>query len=323
MSRCARHDNDVSCARSIIVPTAYLAAPDYEAPLAEELRRAGVRVQHVHHRLLLAAGDAATSAWAANIWHDVQDVAIDSIGDAAQRLRAVQRNWATYAPLHHRRAALIQARLPRVSAKPLRFPAAPPRAPLGSWTLLAPDRLLYAARCSSPFANGEVAFVEDRAGPPSRAYLKLWEAFTRLGAMPAPGDQCLDLGATPGGWTWAMAKLGARVIAVDKAPLDAAVAAMPGVEWRGESAFALAPASLPRIDWLCADIICYPARLLSLVRRWLTAGTVRNFICTLKFQGATDHDTAAAFAAIPGSVLFHAHHNRHELTWALIRAARA
>ncbi len=298
------------------MPTAYLAAEDFTAQLHEELRRAGARVTATHDRLLLADGAAVASAWAANVWHDVREVAIGSIGDAAEKLRAVQRNWAMYAPRHHRRASLIQERLPHVSAKPLVFPSPVPTAPLGSWTLLAPDRLLYAAHCASPFANGEMAFVEDRDGPPSRAYLKLWEAFTRLGARPQPDALCLDLGATPGGWTWVMASLGARVIAVDKAPLDPTVAAMPGVTWRGESAFALDPASLPRLDWLCSDVICYPARLLTLVQRWLAAGRVRNIVCTLKFQGETDHDTAAAFAALPGSRLFHSHHNKHELTWA-------
>lgn len=298
--------------------TAYLAAEEFVPQLGEELRRAGVRVIASHDRLLIADGAPVASAWAANVWHDVQEVAVESIGDAAQKLRVVQRNWAMYAPLHHRRASLVQDRLPHVSAKPLAFPASLPTSPLGSWTLLTPGRMLHAARCTSPFPNGAVAFVEDRQGPPSRAYLKLWEAFTRLGARPGQGDLCLDLGATPGGWTWVMASLGARVVAIDKAALDPAVAAMPGVEWRGESAFGLAPEAFARVDWLCCDVICYPARLLALVRRWLAAGNVRNFVCTLKFQGDTDHDTAAAFAAIPGSRLFHAHHNRHELTWGLL-----
>ena len=101
--------------------------------------------------------------------------------------------------------------------------------------------------------------------------------------------------------------------AVDKAPLDAAVAAMPGVGWRGESAFALPPEP---VDWLFSDVICYPARLLALVRRWIAAGAARNIVCTVKFQGATDHDVAAEFAAIPGAVLFHGAHNRHELMFA-------
>jgi 23S rRNA (cytidine2498-2'-O)-methyltransferase len=292
--------------------TAYLASEGYEPQLGEELRRAGVTFGP-HGRLLVADKDVP-AAWAANIWHDCVELPVPSIGAAAKTLRDVQRNWAMYAPLHHRRAALIQERLPHVSAKPIVFPAAAPTAPLGSWTLLAPDRLLMAARCSSPFANGEVSFVEDKAGPPNRAYLKLWEALVRLGRRPLPGERCLDLGASPGGWTWVLAKLGAKVIAIDKAPLDPEVAAMPGIEWRGESAFALEPESVGPVDWLFSDIVCYPERLLRLVERWRASGLAKTFVCTIKFQGETDHAAAASFAALPGARVQHLHFNKHELT---------
>jgi 23S rRNA (cytidine2498-2'-O)-methyltransferase len=297
--------------------TAYLAAEGFEAELAHETGIAAPAIG----RLFIGDGPARPAAWAANVWHDVQEAEITSIGDAAQKLRAVQRNWALYAPLHHRRAQLIAGKLPHVSAKPLVFPAAAPSAPLGSWTLLAPDRMLFAGQCDSKVPNGEWQFVEDRDGPPNRAYLKLWEAFTRLGVRPAPGEVCLDLGSSPGGWTFVAAKLGARVIAVDKAPLAPAVAALPGVEWRQGSAFALDATACGAVDWLFSDIACYPERLLKLVERWMAAGTVRNFLCTLKFQGETDHATAARFAAIPGARLFHLHHNKHELTFALMRTA--
>jgi len=163
----------------------------------------------------------------------------------------------------------------------------------------------------------EVAFVEDRSGPPNRAYLKLWEALARLGRWPGPGERCLDLGASPGGWTYVLAKLGANVIAVDKAPLDPKVAAMAGVEWRGESAFALEPPSVGPVDWLFSDIVCYPARLLRLVEKWRASGMAKNFVCTLKFQGETDHDSAEAFAAIAGARVLHLHYNKHELTFVL------
>ncbi len=70
-------------------------------------------------------------------------------------------------------------------------------------------------------------------------------------------------------------------------------------------------------------MICYPRRLLDLVRRWLEAGTARNFVCTVKFQGATDFEVQDAFAAIPGSRLVHLHHNKHELTWINLERERA
>ena len=46
---------------------------------------------------------------------------------------------------------------------------------------------------------------------------------------------------------------------------------------------------------------------------------VTNFVCTLKFQAETDHDTTRRFAKIPGSRVVHLHHNKHELTWFRIR----
>ena len=87
---------------------------------------------------------------------------------------------------------------------------------------------------------------------------------------------------------------------------------MPGVTVRRDNAFSLAPEPA---DWLFSDVIAYPDRLLALVQRWLAAGTTRRIVCTLKFQGATDHDAAAAFAAIPGGRVMHLFHNKHELTF--------
>lgn len=294
--------------------TGFLAAEGYEQQLREELDDA--RIVAAHGRLLLVEGRAAPAAWAANTWFDPQTIAIASIADGAKKLRALQRNWALHACRLHGRARLIQERLPHVSAKPLVFPKPAPTAPLGSWTLVDEDTILAAPRCSSPFPNGDTQFVEDRMAPPNRAYLKLWEALTLFGRHPGPGERCLDLGSSPGGWTWVLQSLGARVISVDKAPLAPEIAKLPCVEFRRMSAFALAPAEIGPVDWLFCDVACYPARLFALVARWLESGLAHNLVCTLKFQGATDHGTAHRFAAIPDSRLMHLRHNKHELTWA-------
>ncbi|KAB2847365.1 MAG: hypothetical protein F9K44_13660 [Hyphomicrobiaceae bacterium] len=290
----------------------YLAPDGFLADLDTELE--GL-VEERFDRLLLARPPASPPAWVANTWLEPVRVPITSIGDAARKLRDIQRNWSLYPFANHRRAALIAEKLPKVSAKPIVFGHPAPPATLGAWTLIAPDLMLLSAKTTSPFVNGEPEFVEDRLAPPSRAYLKLWEFFTLSGIRPSPGDRCLDLGASPGGWTWVLASLGARVIAVDKAPLAENVAAMATVETRRESAFAVDPASIGPVDWLFSDVICYPDRLLKLVQRWLASGLARRIVCSVKFQGPTDFATQRAFAAIPGSRLMHLHHNKHELTW--------
>ncbi len=299
------------------IAAAYLAPEGLEHILAEELARRGATITAWHGRLALSPEPPVPSIWALDIWTAPREIQIASVKDAADALRALQRNWSAYPVLHHRRMALIGDRLPPVKARPLDFPEPAPSAHLGAWTLLAPDRLLASPTKSSPFVNGECLLLEDRFNPPSRAYLKLWEACIRFGAWPQPGETCIDLGASPGGWTWAIAQLGATVTAIDKAELDPRVMAMPGVTLRRESAFGLTPEELApeKVDWLFSDIIAYPDRLLALVQSWIAAGRARRIVCTVKLQGATDHDATDAFAAIPGGRLMHLFHNKHELTF--------
>jgi len=291
--------------------TAYLAAAGHVEELTRELGDIALRCGN----LLIAPGPARRVAWAANIWQAPQRIPIGSIGEGVRALRAMQRNWCLYSHAHHRRAQLLAKQLPHVSAKPLHFPQPAPTAALGSWTLLDPDTLLAAPHCESPFPNGDVRFVEDRETPPNRAYLKLWEALTRMGETPTAGQTCLDLGSSPGGWTWVAQSTGARVISIDKAPLSPAVASLPSVEFRQESAFGVAPDSLPQIDWLLCDVACYPERLLRLLLDFIKSGRCRRIVATVKLQGRWEPQQTDAFWAIRGARLLHLAHNKHELTF--------
>jgi 23S rRNA (cytidine2498-2'-O)-methyltransferase len=290
---------------------AALAAPDYERPLLEEL---GSRLVEQRERLFLYNGE--DPVWAQNLWLEPQRFEFTSISQAAKHLRGIQRNWHLHSTGAHRRAQLIQEQLPPLKPRPLAFMAPLPTAPLGSWTLLDEKTLFYSARCSSPFADGEVHFAENKIDPPSRAYLKLWEWFTLNGRAPGAGERVLDLGSSPGGWTWVLDQLGCEVFSVDKAPLAENLNLSSRVRYVAESAFALDPAAVGAVDWLFSDIICYPERLLDLVRRW--EGFARNFVCTIKFQGPTNHDVVREFMALPGARVRHLFHNKHELTWSCV-----
>ncbi len=266
--------------------------------------------------LLLRSGPVLPARWVRNIWTRPFLLEFMSLGEAAAALRSVQRNWAPCPARLFRRTALLAEKLPPLPSKPKVFPFDPPSAPMGAFTLLDEGLLLGSADCSNPFPNGELRFEEDTEGPPSRAYRKLWEALVLAGKRPGPGDCCLDAGASPGGWTWALAGLGASVLAVDRAPLEPRIAALPGVEFRKGSAFSLRPEDSDPVDWLCSDVICYPPVLYEWVEKWLDSGRARNFICTIKMQGEEyDRATTERFAAVPGSRVVHLWHNKHELTW--------
>jgi 23S rRNA (cytidine2498-2'-O)-methyltransferase len=294
--------------------TGYLAAEGLEQPLEKEL----VGIKEQIGRLYLAEGPVQTAYFAQNIWHDVQEISFSSISEAAKQLKELGKLWAFYPHLFVRRGQLIAEKLPYFAPKPLSFPSKLPNGPLGSWTMKEENCLYAAAKCSSPFAHGQVHFQETKA-PPSRAYLKLWEALTLLQAYPQAGDLCLEMGASPGSWTWALQQIGCHVIAVDRAPLADHVASLERVEFLKKDAFSLKPEDFPHVKWIFSDVICYPEKLLEWVEKWKSSHPLANFVCTIKFQGERGYDIAKEFAKIPGSKVFHLSHNKHELTWALIR----
>jgi len=293
---------------------AYLAPEDFLEPLLLEVGKE----REVFGRLVLAPKRKRHVYWAQNTWLEPQRMEISSVSDAAKKLKALQRNWVLYSFDYHRRAKLIAEQLPHVSAKPIKFPASAPTSPLGSWTLLSPNEILYSTNCSSPFPNGEPNFVEDKSGPPSRAYLKLWEAFTILGEHPRKDERCLEVGASPGGWSWVLATLGVKLLAVDRSPLDPRVMKKPGLRFQKGNALSVLPGDMPPFDWIFSDLACYPEKLFDWVSAWLETYPKTRFICTLKFQGRSHYAVIPRFAAIKGSRLLHLAANKHELTWVRI-----
>lgn len=301
--------------------TGYLAPEGLEGALARELREV---VLH-RGRFFVAKGAPQKVRFVQNIWYDVQEIPFRTIGEAAAILRNLHGLWAWY-PLcinqyravcdrrfldtssGYRRGELIAKRLPFFKPKPLAFPASSlPTASPGSWTLLDDQTLLCSSVCSSPFAHGEIHFAETKE-PPSRAYLKLWEFFTRTGIMPQKGERCLEIGASPGGWTWALNALGVDVTAVDRAPLAPTVQCSRFVK---KDAFSLSPDHFGDVEWIFSDVVCYPEKLLAWILPWLKKG--RQFVCTLKFQGIENESLLRKFEEI--GELVHLFHNKHELTW--------
>lgn len=298
--------------------TGYLAVHDFESELEKEFEIKGLAIAHKKDRLYLVEGQHPAMIWAQVTAFNLDFIPITSINDGAKKLRALGRNWALFTVGLHRRASLIQEELPKLKLKPLEFREPLPTLPMGFWTLWEQDQILASQETTSPYPLGEMTFNEDKLMPPSRAYLKLWEFFTVYAPEAINPQTSIDVGSCPGGWTWVLRTMDFnKVISVDKAPIEKRIMDLGRIDFRQESAFGLDPKTFDEIEWFCSDIICYPERLLNLVNRFRETGTVKNFVCTIKYQAETDWENTLKFLEIPGSKIVHLHHNKHEVTWFL------
>jgi len=185
----------------------------------------------------------------------------------------------------------------------------------------APHRLAWGGLDLARWPAGDAPVAIDRA-PPSRAYQKLEEAFAWMGSAPRAGETCVDLGASPGGWTATVLKYGARVVAVDRAPLAPALARHPLVTTVLGNAFTYLPEGLAAapVDWLVCDVVCEPPRSLALCDAWLSGGLCRNLVVTVKFKGRAGYgvlgDLATLFARLRPAFarVKQLAHNKNEVT---------
>ena len=258
--------------------------------------------------------------WARSAMLKPRILDFESIGEAANSLKNIQRNWAPYQYQYFRRANLIQEKLPYINLKPRSFPVKIPAKLIGLYTLISEKQMIFSAETSSFLPAGKITFLEDHENPPSRAYLKIQESLAMANLLngtefPKPGEHCFEAGACPGGWTWVLVGLGASVHAVDRAELSPELMENPLVKFQAHDAFTLKPQDVGFCDWVFSDVICYPERLLKWVNEWLESGMCRNMICTIKMQGEPDWNIIKQFSEIPGSRIVHLNYNKHELTW--------
>ena len=248
----------------------------------------------------------------------------ETIGEAANHLKKIQRNWAPYQFTCFRRAELIQQKLPYINLKDRKFPVEIPASPIGLYTLIDEHNLIASAHTTSFLPAGTLHFIEDHENPPSRAYLKIQESLTMahlLNGTPFPNENslCFEAGACPGGWTWVLAGLGSKVFAVDRAELAPSLMQNPRITFLAHDAFTLKPQEIAEqfgeVDWIFSDVICYPERLFEWILKWLDYNQKLNMICTIKMQGEIDWNLIQKFSDIPDSIILHLNYNKHELTW--------
>lgn len=132
---------------------------------------------------------------------------------------------------------------------------------------------------ASPWPMGIPRIALPRAAP-SRSTLKLAEALTQFVGEDAiekrirPGMTAVDLGASPGGWTWQLVRRGLMVTAVDNGPMDDDLLDSGQVRHRREDGFRFRPAE--PVDWMVCDMVESPSRVCALAARWNQASNDKN-----------------------------------------------
>ncbi len=147
----------------------------------------------------------------------------------------------------------------------------------GLWVAAAPPAAL-----TSPKAAGRYRMRMDPDAP-SRSYLKMEEALDRLGIEPREGESVIDLGAAPGGWTYAFAKRGCQVTAVDNGPLRLPGACVRRVEHvHADGMTWHLPPLLPPVDWLVGDMLIPPGKAFHLLKYWVGGKHCRRLVLNIK-----------------------------------------
>lgn len=160
-------------------------------------------------------------------------------------------------------------------------------APETGWLSAAVAPLPYAERgLISSFPRGEVPLADDKSAP-SRAFTKLVESEQRLGRRIERGQTCVDLGASPGSWSYVGIQRGAHVIAIDRSELREDLMRNPRLHFETADAFKYKPPQT--VDWLVCDVIAAPQRSIDLLLEWLREKRMRQFVVTIKFKGHDEY----------------------------------
>lgn len=167
---------------------------------------------------------------------------------------------------------------------------------------------------------------------PSRSTLKLAEAIMEMLPDKAreqlrPGRRAVDLGASPGGWTWQLAHRGMKVTAVDNGPMDSTLLDGGLVEHLRADGFTFRPRH--PVDWLVCDMADKPARVIDLMAKWFERGDCKSAIFNLKLPMKRRYEEVSLSREIMESrlgklqgswrvTIRQLYHDREEVTFAVV-----
>lgn len=171
---------------------------------------------------------------------------------------------------------------------------------------------------------------------PSRSALKLEEAFhvfipkDEWDERLAGGMYAVDLGASPGGWTYQLIKRSLMVYAVDNGSMAKTLMDSGQVKHYREDGFKFYPPQ-NNITWLLCDMLEKPRRIVELMTKWLINGWCREAIFNLKLPMKRRYEEVTQSLLSIEKILIenginakiqakHLYHDREEITVHIRRA---
>ena len=288
----------------------------FEKELESELLLQNKTIYFKNEKIIVVESLSCKPIWSQDWWPLCEQIAVESKSQLVQYLKS-QKNLGVYhqstiSPLADSiRRDLRELKLKRIEYQvPSSF-----NFKYFAWTLIENHTLIVCKTPISQFPLGWHEFNEDKQIPPNRAYLKVWEVLCLGYIQLKPDDVAIDLGSSPGGWSWALSQQIKKVYSVDKAELDPKISQNKNILFKSDDAFKVNPQDYSDCTWLFSDIICTPKRLFVLVNYWQQNSNVKNFVCTIKFKGACDFDIMKEFLKIENSKIIHLYQNKNEVTW--------
>lgn len=289
----------------------------YEKELENELLLSNIEILFKDSKYVIVSQLATKPLWAQDWLRDCRLVKFENKSTAIKILKSMQNLGVHFETEANAKLAealkkeLRELKLRRIDFKvPSQF-----NFKYFAWGLFDSENLIICENPQSQFPLGWHEFNEDKSLPPNRAYLKLWEVLCLNYIQLNQNDVVIDVGSSPGGWSWALSNYVKKVYSIDKAPLDPKISSNPKIFYKSEDAFLVKPSNYSDCTWLFSDIICTPQRLLGLIENWNSNSNVKNFVCTIKFKGTCDFDILKEFAKYPNSQIIHLYQNKNEVTW--------
>lgn len=294
---------------------------NFNQELEKELLVKNIKVFIKTEKLFFIEPTDKTIIWAQDHWRDCHSALPTK--ELQQTLKSLNIFAYHYKTEKNKPIESLLGRLKHIPEKRIKFPVTKKfNFKYYIWTTFE-DIVIYSLAPEKKYPAGWHEFDEDKAFPPNRAYLKLWEVFSIEDLKISQDDCALEIGAAPGGWSWVLSQYFKKVYTFDRADLDPKIKKIKNIYHTKGDAFKINPSDYKDVTWFFSDLICTADKIVETIQFWLNESRVKNYVVTVKFQGETPFEVIDKLLKIPDSKIVHLYHNKNEVTFILLQKAKS